>query len=231
MIALRIRSFAKFFICILIGAVFSSAVAFAWTGPTQTAPNGNVSAPLNIGTTDQIKNGPLGVNSLAVFGNAIISTVSGYLNFSTTAGASGYGIRDNAGAMEFKDEGGVWAGIINSITTAIQSYFASGSSNTVSQIKFEDGTVQTSAATSNVPVCTIRSGSGYPSASVSCEAGEVLSGGGCVAGSSGFNPGTLQRSFPSNSTTWSCTSNASVTAYAICCTGIQSATAGGGEGP
>lgn len=32
-----------------------------------------------------------------------------YINFGLTPGASGYGFRDNAGVMEFKDAGGAWA--------------------------------------------------------------------------------------------------------------------------
>jgi hypothetical protein len=39
---------------------------------------------------------------------------SGYLNFGTTTGTSGYGFRDNAGTLEFKNSGGVW----NSVNTA-----------------------------------------------------------------------------------------------------------------
>lgn len=41
-------------------------------------------------------------NTLAVFGNDIISTASGYLNFGSMVGSNGYGFRDNAGTMEFK---------------------------------------------------------------------------------------------------------------------------------
>lgn len=85
------------------------SIVFAWTGPTQTAPNGNVAAPINVGSTDQIKNGGLSVNALAVFGNAIISGASRYLNFGTLVGSSGYGLRDNVGKMEFKNAGGAWA--------------------------------------------------------------------------------------------------------------------------
>ena len=44
----------------------------AWTGPTATAPNGNVPAPINVGTTDQVKNAGLSLNSLLVSGNAAI---------------------------------------------------------------------------------------------------------------------------------------------------------------
>ena len=35
---------------------------FAWTGTTQTAPNGNVSAPINVGTSKQTKLGDLCIN-------------------------------------------------------------------------------------------------------------------------------------------------------------------------
>lgn len=36
---------------------------------------------------------------------------NGYMNFGTTAGSSGYGIRDNAGTIEFKNSGGSWTNI------------------------------------------------------------------------------------------------------------------------
>jgi hypothetical protein len=58
------------------------------------------------------------MDSLAVFGNAIISTVSGYLNFGETVGSTGYGLRDNNGTMEFKNSGGTWA----SLNNVIQNY-------------------------------------------------------------------------------------------------------------
>jgi len=40
----------------------------------------------------------------------LIKGTSKYLNFNTTVGSTGYGLRDNAGTMEFKDYGGAWAG-------------------------------------------------------------------------------------------------------------------------
>lgn len=63
-----------FFITLVVGFIVMGAasILFAWTGPTQTAPNGNVAAPINVGTTDQIKNAGLGVNSLAVYGNGYV---------------------------------------------------------------------------------------------------------------------------------------------------------------
>jgi len=149
----------------LIGAIIFgfASILFAWTGPTQTAPNGNVSAPVNVGAVDQVKNAGLSLNSLAVFGNTILSGVSRYLNFGTIAGSSGYGIRDNAGVMEFKHSGGSWTSIVSntvqggmttgyvtSTSTTATSTFAKGVSVTgfvkaTSGFTFPDGTTQTTA--------------------------------------------------------------------------------------
>ena len=41
-------------------------------------------------------------------GDVSIETANGYLNFNSTEGSSGYGIRDNAGTMEAKNSGGTW---------------------------------------------------------------------------------------------------------------------------
>lgn len=38
----------------------------------------------------------------------LINGTNHYLNFNTTVGVNGYGIRDNAGVMEFKNSGGSW---------------------------------------------------------------------------------------------------------------------------
>ncbi|MCR4325818.1 MAG: shufflon system plasmid conjugative transfer pilus tip adhesin PilV [Patescibacteria group bacterium] len=82
--------------------------ASAWTGPTASPPNGNVDAPINVGSTDQVKDASLGLNGLAVFGNAILSGLSRYLNFGSIAGSSGYGFRDSGGTIQFKNSGGTW---------------------------------------------------------------------------------------------------------------------------
>ena len=81
----------------------------------------NVAAPINVGTTGQVKNGGLGVNSLAVFGNSLFGGFNGsnaYLNFGATGGRNGYGIRDNNGLIEFKNSGGTW-GSLQSIICAL----------------------------------------------------------------------------------------------------------------
>jgi Chaperone of endosialidase len=92
----------------ITGILFSAMVAQAWTGPSATAPNNNVAAPVNVGAITQVKAGLFGVNSLLVFGNTLLAANS-YINWGLTAGSGGYGIRDNAGTLEFKQSSaGSW---------------------------------------------------------------------------------------------------------------------------
>jgi hypothetical protein len=79
------RTFAIAFIGGIVGTVFTSALVTAWTGPTSAPPNANVSAPINVGSTNQVKNGGLALNSLAVFGNSAFAgnvTASGFFHSS-----------------------------------------------------------------------------------------------------------------------------------------------------
>ena len=124
---------------VAFGTMCSSLIVSAWTGPSSTAPNGNVSAPLNVGSTAQVKNGSLGVNSLAIYGDAILAGTNLYLNFGTTAGSAGYGIRDNAGTLEFKNTGGSWNNFTNSVLNILGA-------DAITSLKFSDGTAQTTSA-------------------------------------------------------------------------------------
>ncbi len=54
---------------VLIGYNYIDA---QWVGPTQAPTAGNVPAPLNVGSQDQIKNARLGVDALSVYGDAEI---------------------------------------------------------------------------------------------------------------------------------------------------------------
>ena len=90
---------------VILTVLLGVGLVEAWTGPTATPPGNNVPAPINIGTADQIKNGNIGVNGLAVFGNSLLggaTSSNAYLNWGATLGVNGYGIRDNAGTLEFK---------------------------------------------------------------------------------------------------------------------------------
>ena len=55
---------------ITLALVLSIGISYvsAWTAPTLTPPNGNVAAPINVGSTAQIKTGGLTVSNLAVGG-------------------------------------------------------------------------------------------------------------------------------------------------------------------
>ncbi|MDB5238364.1 MAG: hypothetical protein JWM46_634 [Candidatus Kaiserbacteria bacterium] len=105
----------------LLAGLLLSGSASAWTGPTASPPSANVSAPLNVSTADQLKHGWIGLDSLSIFDHMIISgavnspnTVR-YLNFGSTWDAAGYGIRDNAGTLEFKNSGGSWTSLQSTI--------------------------------------------------------------------------------------------------------------------
>ena len=104
----------------LLSFTLAPIVAFTWSGPPSSPPNGNVAPPINVGSVEQVKNGGLGVASLAVFGNSLFGGSTGsnaYMNFGNipTPGdpSSGYGIRDNDGTLEFKSMGGDWQSIQN----------------------------------------------------------------------------------------------------------------------
>lgn len=54
-------------------------------------------------------NGGTAIQTIDVAGyDILINGSSKYLNFNSLVGVSGYGIRDNAGVMEFKNSGGAW---------------------------------------------------------------------------------------------------------------------------
>lgn len=162
------RPFAFAFIGGIVATVFTSMLVLAWAGPTSAPPNGNVAAPINVGTTDQVKNAGLALNSLAIFGNQILSGTSRYLNFGTIVGSTGYGFRDNGGTLEFKNSSGSWRSFLPS--TGVQS------------ITFADGTTLTTASTgitANITVscafgeCTATCPSGY--SRTGCNAQKITS--------------------------------------------------------
>jgi endosialidase-like protein len=98
-------------LAILLALVFLAQIAMSWTGPTAAPPNNNVAAPINVGSVDQTKDGVLGVNGLAVFGTTLLAGADRYLNWGATAGLNGYGLRDNGGTIEYKNNGGNWTSL------------------------------------------------------------------------------------------------------------------------
>ncbi|MES2409083.1 MAG: hypothetical protein V4509_02140 [Patescibacteria group bacterium] len=94
------KTLITFFIGLIIGSVsFSYA---AWTAPTDTPPNGNVAAPINVSNLAQDKAGVLTTGGLGVFGSELITTTAGYtLPSNLNLGVNGY-----VGAKGYCDEKG-----------------------------------------------------------------------------------------------------------------------------
>lgn len=88
-------AFAVFSVC-----VTSPLATLAWTGPTAAPPGNNVAGPVNIGVEQQFKPGIIGANILNIYGS------NQYLNFGNTTGSSGFGIRNNGGLIEYKQNAG-----------------------------------------------------------------------------------------------------------------------------
>ncbi|MFA5926334.1 MAG: LamG-like jellyroll fold domain-containing protein, partial [Parcubacteria group bacterium] len=102
---------------VLAGASGSGASSlWGQNGTSAYYTSGNV----GIGTT-----APLAKLDLA--GSGILSGLNNYLNFGSTAGTSGYGLRDNNGTMEYKNQSGAWVAI------------GSGGGGTTSMSMQEDG--------------------------------------------------------------------------------------------
>lgn len=78
---------------------------YAWTAPTVAPPNGNVSAPINVGTTDQVKNGGLSVNAFSAFGNAYVQGSLGVGDVTPDGGLK-VDVEGNVGAINYCDQNG-----------------------------------------------------------------------------------------------------------------------------
>lgn len=106
---LHVSSALKKFVATVVVSLslFAATFLYAWSPPTQTPPNGNVPAPINVGGVAQVKSGGLSVGRFVVNEHLILAGRPGstgrYLNFNTTLGPSGYGFRDANGTMQFKN--------------------------------------------------------------------------------------------------------------------------------
>ena len=67
-------------------ALYASA-ALAWTGPTQSPPSGNVSAPVNLSNNGQIKNGGLTLNYTGTATSNGLIVYAGYTGLNTATPA------------------------------------------------------------------------------------------------------------------------------------------------
>lgn len=132
-------------IAVLTVALGTSYLFAAWTGPTQTPPDGNTDAPVHIGTTDQVKDGGLSVNALSVFGG-------GYFQGSVQIGDSGSSPQDGTIRWTGADFEGYMSGAWVSLTgagLACTSFTYSGWGTCQS-----DGTQTRTVTTSTPDGCT-----------------------------------------------------------------------------
>lgn len=73
--------------------------------------------------------GGVSAERLRMNNTGLLAPASTYFNFDTTQGSSGYGVRDNAGTIEFKNSGGTWIAPGKGIT--VTSDFSVTSSTTL----------------------------------------------------------------------------------------------------
>lgn len=139
------------FSAVAIGVMLAVPV-FAWTGPTQSAPSGNVTAPINVGTSDQVKDGGLSVTGLSVYpswspaqavainGNQIwksVTTGDDTLYFQYSCEGCPVQIGDNSGAAnDLLVYGSTGIGISPSQKLDVNGYIRVRSTNS------EGGTIQ-----------------------------------------------------------------------------------------
>jgi|GEM_PF-4550535 len=117
-----------------VGLLLASGLD-AWVGPTNTPPQGNVAAPINVGTTSQIKDGTIGVEGLAVFGTAYIQTKLGVGILSPVVSIQ------TPGSIKIGDGGEV----CQSVTAGAQRY-----NSTTRQMEFCDGSSWRSVSSGQV---------------------------------------------------------------------------------
>ena len=153
------KHLTPFILGAVVGSVFFSILVSAWTAPSGTPPANNASTPFNLGPAAQVKNGNIGVNGLAVFGNtamqgnlvltqgnltattpnvntsAIVATgpSSGFAGYAVSASAGSYNASlARADGYSFVGTGQLYnVGLIHSTSGGIQ---------------FPDNTIQTTAA-------------------------------------------------------------------------------------
>ena len=94
-------------IAVIIGSVFiANGIILAWTSPSASPPDGNVAAPLNVGSDSQYKSGALGIGGVfRGYSNAIFD---GNLGIGTADISNGLklDVEGKVGATYYCDEDG-----------------------------------------------------------------------------------------------------------------------------
>lgn len=100
-------------------------------------------------------------NALTVNGDVLVENSSvptpRYLNFGPKNGASGYGIRDNAGTLQFKNSTGAWASIGVGTTTGVAVNFTESLDLNANQVIDSNSAATTTIYSYTVPAGTLSS--------------------------------------------------------------------------
>ena len=113
--------------------------SFAILGDTGIAYSGQAALIINqVQAQDILTASASGVTRLTLtnVGNLVLGA-SSYLNFGTTSGTTGYGLRDNAGTVEIKSSGGGWSTVSTWTSSGSNLYNATGTNigvNTTSPV-------------------------------------------------------------------------------------------------
>lgn len=105
------------------------------------------------------------IRTIAGTPGILLQGLSRYINFGSTFGESGYGIRDNAGVIEIKDSGGSWnpigqAELAATFETVNKNLAASNViSSTVDSMTYANGIVKTLDTSTSGTVIVTLSGS------------------------------------------------------------------------
>ena len=106
---------------ILTAALSVNYLFAAWVGPTQAPPGGNTSAPIHVGSTNQVKDGGLSVNALSVFGSEYVQgnlDVDGGIEVGNTTNTNAGTIRWTGADFEGYD-GTQWVSLVSGETVVV----------------------------------------------------------------------------------------------------------------
>ena len=110
--------------------VLSCGTDATGTGTFSFTPSTNFNLAVNATSTPLWLKMGLMASTTSYFDGIGMATNS-YLNFGSATGTSGYGFRDNAGVMEFKNSGGTWAGVNTATSGPSFSVHKNGTDQTV----------------------------------------------------------------------------------------------------
>lgn len=218
-----------------LGIIAVSTIVYGWTGPTATPPDGNVDAPINVGSSVQKKIGSFSLGGdlrnqnikFDVIGAGMFNDLfTGTLQISGGTGAGTRGkvlvASNDNGLVEWVSTSTIFSPVTSSNNNGVNRIIA-GNGISISPTS-GTGTVTVSRG-NTVPTYVTCSSNGEASCTASCSAGKYVTGGGCdinMGQNSIYDSGIISSRPTSNRTGWYCqsyTTEGSVfpmTGYAIC---------------